>query len=185
MEKIRSFIAIDVSYNEKINNLINEIKKSGAIIKLVEPENIHITLKFLGDVPHNKLSEIEDIIKNSIIDIEPFQFNLEGVGVFPNQKFIKILWIGIKNSEILEKISKRINQKINLMFKDIKQQKFIPHITIGRIKSAKNKEKILEIVDKYKTYKFANIRVDSIKLKKSELTSKGPIYTNIFEIGLN
>ena len=53
------------------------------------------------------------------------------------------------------------------MFKDIKQQKFIPHITIGRIKSAKNKEKILEIVDKYKTYKFANIRVDSIYLSKS------------------
>ena len=111
MEKIRTFIAIDIKYNEKINNLINEIKKSGAIIKLVEPENIHITLKFLGDVSHNKLSDIEDIIKNSISDIEPFQFNLEGVGVFPNQKFLKILWIGIKNSEILEKISKRIIRK--------------------------------------------------------------------------
>jgi 2'-5' RNA ligase len=184
MEKIRSFIAIDISYNEKINSLIKELKNSGALIKLVEPENIHVTIKFLGDISHKTITEIENILKNSIIGIKPFQFNLEGVGVFPNEKYIKIIWIGIKNSEILEKISKRINKKVNLILSNSKFQKFLPHITICRVKSAKNKEKLLEIVDKYKNYKFANIIVDSIKLKKSELTSKGPIYSDIIKLKL-
>jgi 2'-5' RNA ligase len=184
MEKLRSFIAIDINYNENINRFIKEIKKSGAIIKLVEPENIHITLKFLGEIYQTKIPDIENIMKSSIVGIKPFQFNLEGVGVFPNQKYIKIIWIGIKNSEILENISKIIDEKITNIIPDKKHQKFIPHITIGRVKSAKNKENILEIVDKYKNYKFADITVDSIKLKKSELTSKGPIYSDIIKLNI-
>ena len=182
MEKIRSFIAIDIKYNENINSLIKEIKKSGIIVKLVEPENIHITLKFLGDISQNKILDIEKIIKISIEDIKPFKFNLEGVGVFPNHNYIKIIWIGIKNSEILEEISKILNDKITKIIPDKKHQKFIPHITIGRVKSAKNKEKLLELVDKYKNYKFADVTVDSIKLKKSELTSKGPIYSDLIQV---
>jgi 2'-5' RNA ligase len=184
MEKYRSFISIDIRCNEKILNLIDELKKSDAIIKIVEPENIHLTLKFLGDIYDKNVIEIEDILKNSISGIKPFQFNLEGVGIFPNQNYIKIIWIGIKNSEILEELSKRINHKINLLIPNIKSQKFLPHITICRVKSAKNKEKLLEIVNKYKDYKFMNIKVNSINLKKSELTSKGPIYSDIKRINL-
>jgi len=184
MEKIRSFIAIEIGYNEKIKQLFNDIKNTGAIIKLVEPENIHITLKFLGDISDDNIKDIENIMKNSLVGIKPFQFNLEGIGVFPNQKYIKIIWIGINNSEILEKISKRINEKIYSIIPENKQQKFIPHITICRVKSSKNKEKILEIVDKYKNYKFADIIVDTIKLKKSELTSKGPIYSDIIKLNI-
>ena len=184
MEKVRSFIAIEIGCNEKIINFINELKKSGAIIKLVEPENIHITLRFLGDISNQIIAKIEDVLKNSIDGIKPFQFCLEGVGIFPNQKYIKIIWIGIKNSEIIEELSKRINHKINLIITDNKSQKFLPHITICRVKSSKNKEKLLDIIDEFNNYKFGTIKVDSIKLKKSELTSKGPIYSDLIKINL-
>jgi 2'-5' RNA ligase len=184
MEKIRSFIAIEIGYNQKIKELFNDIRNTGAIIKLVEPKNIHITLKFLGDISDDKIKDIEKIMENSLVDVKPFKFNLEGIGVFPNQNYIKIIWIGINNSEILEKLSKRINKKIYSIIPENKHQKFIPHITIGRVKSSKNKEKILEIVDRYKNYKFAEILVDKIKLKKSELTSKGPIYSDLIKLDI-
>lgn len=184
MATVRSFIALDIICNKNIENFIKDLKNSDAIIKLVEPENIHLTLKFLGEINENKIIEIENLLKNITIGIKPFKFILEGVGVFPNRNYVKIIWIGIKNTDIIEKLSEKINHEINTIIPDIKSQKFIPHITIGRIKSAKNKEKILDIADKYQNQKFSEIIVESIKLKKSELTPKGPIYNDIITIKL-
>ena len=184
MAEIRCFIAVDISKNTNIEKLLKEIEKSGAIVKLVELKNIHITLRFLGDINENIVYKIEDILKNALINIKPFKIELDGVGVFPNINYIKIIWIGIKKTEILEEIFNRINKEINLIVPDNKMQKFKPHITIGRVKSAKNKEKILNIIKKYENKKFSEILIKTIKLKKSELTSKGPIYSDLIKINL-
>ncbi len=184
MSEFRGFIAIDINQDNNIDSFINEIKKSGAIIKLVESKNIHITLKFLGDINEKNIDKIEDILKNATVNIKPFKINLEGVGVFPNENYIKIIWIGIKKTENLDEIFNKINHELNSLLSINKLQKFIPHITIGRVKSSKNKEKILEIIEEYKDKKFSENLVDSIKLKKSELTPKGPIYSDVIKIKL-
>ena len=184
MSEFRGFIAVDIKQNNDIESFIKEIKNSGAIIKLVESKNIHITLKFLGDINDKNIDIIEDILKNATINIKPFIINLEGVGVFPNENYIKIIWIGIKKTDYLNDIFNKINHKLNSLLSINKQQKFIPHITIGRVKSSKNNEKILEIIEEYKDKKFTENLVDSIKLKKSELTPKGPIYSDVIKIKL-
>jgi 2'-5' RNA ligase len=184
MSEIRCFIAIEISKNNNIEKLVKEIEKSGAIVKLVESKNIHITLRFLGDINEDLVYKIEDILKNALLDIKPFKIELYGVGVFPNVNYIKVIWIGIKKTEFLEEIFNKINKEINLIIPDTKTQKFKPHITIGRVKSAKNKEKILNIIKKYQNKKFSDILIETIKLKKSELTSTGPIYTDLIKINL-
>jgi len=182
MALFRGFIAIDVKASSEISNIINEFKKSVTNIKLVEPKNIHITLKFLGDTDENLISKIKGIIEESVEDINPFEIKIKDTGVFPNENYIKVIWIGIKNHEQIAEIAKKIDDQLSKIGFKKEKRKFSPHITIGRVKSGKDKEKILQILNKYKNVDFIDLKIDSIKLKKSELNPKGPIYTTLKEI---
>lgn len=184
MTKFRGFIAVDIETALTLINFGKEIKKTGANVKLVEPENVHITLKFLGDTMEEHIDEIENIMKESVKDIEPFDIDLEGVGVFPNQKYIKVIWIGIKQGELLGTIAKRIDDQLSYLGYKKERRDFSPHLTIARVKNAKEKNKLLNLVEKYKETRFAHLKVDSIVLKKSELTPKGPIYETLKEVKL-
>jgi len=184
MALFRGFIAIDPDVSSKIVELGNKIKKTGAQVKLVEPKNMHLTLKFLGDTDEKLINEIEKIIKESTKDTKPFKIKLEGTGVFPNQNYIKIIWIGIKNGEQIIPIAEKIDEEISKLGFKKENRKFSPHLTIGRVKSAKNKDKLIQIIEEYNEILFSEFEVKSIKLIKSELTPKGPIYTTLKEIRL-
>lgn len=180
----RGFIAVDIEPTTEIIDLENKLKKTGANIKLVSPENIHITLKFLGDTKEKMVDEIEQIIQKSVDDIKPFDIKLKGLGVFPKPTYIKVIWIGIKQAELLSKIAEKINQGTSqLGFKKDKRG-FSPHLTIARMRSAKNKQQLLELIQKYNDLLFSKQRVDTVILKKSELTSKGPIYSDLKKVKL-
>jgi len=184
MTKFRGFIAVEVDSFSKIIELENEIKNSGAIVKLVEPQNIHITLKFLGETDEKLIDRIEEIIKESVKNMQPFEILLKGAGFFPNQNYIKVIWIGIGNTEQLGEIAYKIDKQLSELGYDRDKRKFSAHLTIARVKSAKNKDKLIQIIEKYKEIEFGKIIVDSIKLKQSELTPKGPIYTTLKDIKL-
>ena len=178
-EKIRTFIAIDIKASSDLIAFENEFKNIDSKIKIVEPNNIHITLKFLGDTDIHLIDDIHKKIEKSVNEIKPFDIKLEGTGVFPNTNYLKVIWVGIKNGQQLEEISNKIDKNLNELGIKKEKRKFSAHLTIARIKSANNKDKILKIIGKYKNYNFGIINVHSIKLKKSVLTPKGPIYTNI------
>ena len=184
MPKFRGFIAIDVQTNKKFLEMESEIKDTGADLKLVEPENIHITLKFLGDTDEEKIDEIEKIIKNSLNGINPFNIKLIGTGVFPNKNYMRVVWIGLENAEKIAEISKKIDKQLEGLGFEPEKRGFSAHLTIARVRSPRNKEKLIQVIEKYKDFEFATIDVDSIKLKKSDLTPKGPIYTTLREVKL-
>jgi 2'-5' RNA ligase len=182
MSQFRGFIAVDISVIPKIFEFEKEIKNSDANVKLVEPENIHITLKFLGDTDEQLIDDIREIIKSSTEEIKPFNIQLTGTGVFPNPNYIRVVWIGIENYEQIEIIAKKIDDKILELGFEKERRGFSPHLTIARVRSAKNKDKLLQVVEKYKETVFADIKVESVKLMKSDLTPKGPIYTTLKEV---
>ena len=184
MSKFRGFIAIDIDSFPKLVQFENEIKNTGANVKLVEPENVHITLKFLGDTDEGYIDQIEEIIKDAVKQTDSFEIQLKGSGVFPNQNYIKVMWIGIKNGEKIGKIASKIDKQLSELGFEKEKRGFSAHLTIARVRSAKNKEKLLQIIEKYRDMEFGNFKVDSVKLKKSELTSKGPIYTALKEVKL-
>lgn len=184
MPKFRGFIAIDIPINKKLLEMENEIKNTGADMKLVEPENIHVTLKFLGDTDEEKISEIENIIKNSVKDINTFNIKIKGSGVFPNKNYIKVIWIGLENAEPIGEIAKKMDKQLQSLGFESEKRGFSAHLTIARVKSSRNKEKLLQIIQKYQDVEFATIEVNLVKLKKSDLTPKGPIYTTLREVKL-
>ena len=184
MSKFRGFIAIDINTTHSILEFEKEITKTDADVKLVEPKNIHITLKFLGDTEEDQIDEIEQIMEDSVKGIKPFKIKLKGTGVFPNQNYIKVIWIGIKEAQPIEIIAKNIDEALsNLGFKK-ERRGFSPHLTIGRVKTAKNKQLIIKTIENYADLEFSIEEVKSIKLMKSDLTPKGPIYTAVREVKL-
>jgi len=184
MTKFRGFIAIDINVTPNILKFLKDITNSNADVKLVEPQNIHITLKFLGEVEEVNIDDIEQIIKDSVKEIEPFTIKLSGTGVFPNQNYIRVIWIGIKDAEIIETISRSIDERLSQLGFKREKRGFSAHLTIGRVKTAKNKQLLLKAIEDYKDSEFSTQEINSIKLKKSDLTPKGPIYTTLREVKL-
>ena len=182
MQKIRTFIAIDIPVSQKVPEIINELKKIQIDAKIVETENMHLTLKFLGDTDENLIDEIEKIIKDAILNMQPFEIILKNLGVFPNEKYMKVAWIGVENAEPLKKFAETIDTKLKDLGFEKEKRPFSVHLTIARIKSAKNKEKLIDLIDKYQNIELQKIKINNIILKKSILTPKGPIYTNLKQI---
>jgi len=150
MSIFRGFIAIDIVSFPKLIQFESEIKNTGANIKLVEPENIHITLKFLGETKENHINQIEQFLKESAQGLEPFEIQLKGSGVFPNPNYIKVIWIGIRNGDIIGKIANKIDEKISTLGFKKENRNFSPHLTIARVKSAANKDKLIRLIYKIK-----------------------------------
>jgi 2'-5' RNA ligase len=182
MKSMRTFISIDVD-NDKLVKLQKELDETGANLKLVEPQNIHLTLKFLGEVKESMINEIGKTMEKSVEGIHPFKANLKGIGVFPSEKYMRIIWVGLLAKEIME-ISSRIEDRLGQLGFKREKRAFTPHVTIARVKSARNKDKLLSSIKKYCDEDFGWIGVNFIKLKKSKLTPRGPLYENLIDVKL-
>lgn len=184
MTTFRGFIAIEIPAAPSIIEFEKAISKTSTDVKLVEPKNIHLTLKFLGDTDENQIDAIEQIIRESVKDITPFPLTLKGTGVFPNERYLKVIWVGIINGDNLATIAKSIDEKlIPLGFKK-EQRGYSAHLTIGRVRTAKNKDQLLTVINNFKEQEFLQQEIHAVTLKKSELTPTGPIYTTLREIPL-
>lgn len=182
MVVFRGFIAMDITPTPKILAFEEDIQKTDADVKLVEPENIHITIKFLGDTDERHIDAIEQCMKESVRGITPFPVTLKGTGVFPNTKYVKVLWVGISDAGSIAPIAQAIDTAlVPLGFKK-EQRGFSPHLTVGRVKSARNKDRLLRVVQQYTTEEFMVQEINTLVLKKSELTPKGPIYSTLREV---
>ncbi|MEK6873776.1 MAG: RNA 2',3'-cyclic phosphodiesterase [Nanoarchaeota archaeon] len=175
---MRVFISIDLPENvlDELCKIQNEIKKTGLIKgKLTERENIHLTLKFLGDVDEDNMKNIKD--KLNKMKFKKFELRLDKLGVF-NERVIRIIWVSVSGKEIFE-LQKDIDLHLSDLFE--KEDRFMGHITIARPKFVKNKDDFLKILGKIELNKL-NFPVDKIFLKKSELSKNGPRYETLLEI---
>jgi 2'-5' RNA ligase len=184
MAIFRGFIAAEINTTPEIISFEKDIANTGADIKLVEPENIHITLKFLGDTDEQQIDAIEQVMKESVATTPRFSIMLKGTGVFPNQQYIKVAWIGIIDGENLGRIKKSLEDKLTSLGFKKENREFSPHLTIGRVRTANNKDQLLKIIGRYSETEFTTQEVEAIMLKKSELTPKGPIYTTLRTVSL-
>ncbi len=180
---MRSFIAIEMQ-SDGIKEIQNQLRRANADIKFVDFENLHLTLKFLGEIREEVVDDIHSIMEESFDGIRRVNVNLKGVGVFPNLRKIRVVWVGIEDSkEILINMQDRLEENISrLGFR--RDKRFTPHLTIGRVKSAKNKETLVEMIRAMNDKEIGEISIDRVLLKKSVLTPKGPIYTKLKEVVL-
>lgn len=180
--KFRGFISVDLNKHPKLLEFSNSLKETHAPLKMVEVENIHLTMKFLGDVDDMLVDKITGIMENAVENVKPFTARFEGTGAFPNTNYMKVIWIGTKNAEPLINIAEFLDEELHSIGFKKEKRGFSPHITLARVKGRRNKEKIQQLLKENKNTIFGEQLVDNIRLRKSVLGPKGPTYSTVKEI---
>ena len=183
---IRSFLAIELDEElvPKILDVQKEFKKTNANIKYVPSQNMHFTLKFFGNIDLDMVDDISSAVEKVIKNYSSFDLNIKNCGCFPNKKVIKVLWLGLEEGSPIKDLQKDLDKEFRkLGFK--KEKNFISHLTIGRVKSPKNKKEVREAIEKLENIEIGQMSVSKICLKKSTLTPQGPIYEDIKVFELN
>ena len=183
---LRLFIAIDLPEHVKkeIGELLDILKKYDADIKWLLPENIHLTLKFLGATPESLVARIREALFPLVSSYEPFYITILSTGVFPSKKYPRIIWIGIVDSDILKELRDRIEIAMSLLGFQREDKKFHPHLTLGRVRAQRGMISLMEELDLFHDKQFGSFRVDQVKLMKSELKQKGAEYRCLHTIPL-
>lgn len=186
---IRTFIAVEIDdeIRDRLYEFITQLKNADADVKWISPENIHLTLKFVGNVKEDILPDLNKIIGDAASCASPFKMNIEKVGAFPTIKRPHVIFVcAQEKGDNLLKIYESID--VNLEKLGIKKdsRKFVGHITLGRVKSQKNMKKLINALNFDGVNSFGQEKVNSISLMRSVLTPSGPIYTrlNSFEVGI-
>lgn len=183
---MRTFIAVELpeTIKKKIGELQAPLKKTNAFVSWVKPENIHITLKFLGEVPEEKINEVFSATELALKNAGKFKMNLKGTGAFPDSKRPRIIWIGAeKGGEELSNMAGKLEEEMEKIGYPKENRKFSPHFTMGRVKSPKNIEKLMELV-KSTDFETEDIEVNEVTVMKSQLHPAGAIYTPLKKIAL-
>ncbi len=183
-ERIRSFVAVDLDdriLRDKIVTAQKGLEQTGAQLKLVNPEIMHLTLRFLGEIPASTVERVKEAMSN--LRFPSFDVDFQGLGAFPNVKRINVVWVGMKQGyEQLEEIFRQLEPKLRQLGLPGDDKGFSPHLTIARVRSGLNRGPLADYVSSMEKQEFGIMKVNSVRLKKSTLTPKGPIYETILEV---
>jgi len=183
-ETIRSFVAFDID-NELVVRRLSEVQgmlvNTGANLKLVKPQNIHVTMRFLGNISPPMVDLIHEEMKQ--ISFTPFEIELRGLGAFPSLRYARVVWAGIrKGADELVNVFNQLESRLRRLGFKPDRKGFSPHLTIARVRTGRHKAELVKCVDDLADYEFGVIKADCLRLKKSVLTPKGPIYTTLREV---
>jgi len=191
METIRSFIAIELPDELKleISQLETRLKSGGqSRVKWVNPDSIHLTLKFLGDVEIAQIGEIKGVIEETARVISPFSLKVKNTGVFPSVKRAQIAWVGLNGDvDILLRMQRYLESGLENLGFVPESRTFSPHLTLARLRqqvTPDERQRFGQLVNDTGFEAASTINVTAISLMKSQLTREGAIYTRLALIDL-
>ncbi|HYW35366.1 MAG TPA: RNA 2',3'-cyclic phosphodiesterase [Balneolaceae bacterium] len=178
---MRLFIAIPLP--DHVKNVMIGLQESIDGIKWQSPDQMHLTLKFLGETPRDELSTIYAQLEN--ISQQEFILNVKGVGVFPNLRAPRVIWAGVKKSDPLAKLYRSVEKQCQNAGFEPEKRSFKPHITLGRVKGAPA-HRVKRFVQKEQAAALtAQMTVDRFNLYRSKLTHAGAVHTVVKEFPLS
>jgi 2'-5' RNA ligase len=180
---MRSFIAFDLQDEAVLNrlSLIQQLLiETGADLKLVETQNIHVTVRFLGEISQSTMEKVFEAMKK--VKFTPFNIQIRGLGVFPSLNYPRVVWAGMTEGvEQLKSIFSQLEPQMRALGFEPDTHGFSPHLTIARVRSGANKQRLAEVVSKETDYDFGPIKANCLRLKKSQLSPRGPTYSTLKE----
>ena len=185
---IRAFIAIKIDNlnKQKISSLISQLKKSDTAIKWASENQMHLTLKFLGDIKESDVENCSNSLKSIADNSNAFSIKFSKIGGFPNIQKPRVIWLGIdKGAEELKLLNNKIENDFEKLGFQKEKREYSAHLTLGRVKSLKNIQNLTKIISEINLDLQDEIKINKIILFQSTLTSKGAIYTPLSEYPIN
>jgi 2'-5' RNA ligase len=184
-ETFRAFIAIDLP--ETLRRILAEAQEAlnlhGAAIKWVRPENIHLTLKFLGDSDTAQTARIVGAMTSAARDCPGVSLTAKDIGVFPDLKRARVIWAGVKGQlEILLNLQRNLEDYLAELGFPKERRNFSAHLTLGRVKGRIAPTRLQTAIDGLKGFESEPFKVDRIVLFKSELRPAGAVYTQVHQV---
>lgn len=192
MTGIRSFFAIDLP--EKIKQRLDKVSRQlqegldDVPIRWVPAENVHLTLKFLGDVSESNLEVIKDVLRTVVTNHEKFEISVGGLGAFPKARTPRVIWIGIEAPPELASIQRNLESETARLGYARERRSFSPHLTLARVSrnaSSRDVYQVAEVLNSFRVGFLGVARVEAVHLYRSDLHSGGAVYTNLYSVQLN
>lgn len=181
---MRLFIAVEISEEIKTGlvKIIDKLKETDADVKWVRQEGMHITLKFLGEVDEKRKDKIIESLEKISEKRHPFIVTFKGLGVFPDLKRPRVVWVGIeKGKEELSDIAKELDAHLSELGFLCEKREFAPHLTLARVKSSRGRKELTEGLSSYNNFVLPKLIVNEIILMQSILKREGAEYKRVKE----
>ena len=180
----RLFIGVPIQSDKATKQSIiwkNDRQLNSNQLNWTKPENWHITLFFLGDTPISKIALLQNLIEESFKNIEAFNTELIGLGVFPNTLNPKVLWLGLEDIQPLMPAHSQLGDLLQQNGFSFDSKPLKPHLTLARIKHLNDRPGFETLQKDYQQFSFGSVEIDRIVLFESILTQQGPVYKPLFE----
>ena len=179
---MRAFIAVPLpeELREKVQTLQERIEMTDADIKFVGPDELHYNLKFLGEITAEQTEQLKALLNGVASQFEPFNLHAAGFGAFPSKSYARVVWIGAKaGSQELKAMVELLDLKLGEMGFKKEERPFEPHLTVGRVRSSRNKPELLVLLRELENLDIGAFEVRNIVLFESKLGPQGPTYNPV------
>ena len=191
MSLIRAFIAVELpaEVKKELSELEAQLKKnSPPMVRWVDPNNIHITLKFLGEIPEESIDELMLAMEEGAKGIKTFNLEVSGVGAFPNMERAQVVWVGVRGDLAqISRLQKNIEANTEQLGYPRENRGFTPHLTVGRMRneaSSNERQRLGKLLTETMFTATNKITVSAVNLMRSQLSSSGAIYTCLGSVKL-
>jgi 2'-5' RNA ligase len=187
MGLLRAFIAVEIPHEIQqaiFSKATSVLKKTtDSLVRWVPPENMHLTLKFLGDVSPSNVDMLTRVLRAEADSAHCFDMRIGGLGSFPSLRRPRVLYIGVQAPAGLEALQRGVESASRRLGYESEERPFSPHLTLGRVRqdaSASDQQKIRQALENIHIDSLGTARVDSVHLFKSDLKPTGSVYTKLF-----
>ncbi len=187
MGSVRAFIAVKIYKKtcESFAEIIQKFKDSHADVSWVHLENLHITLKFLGNIDSGNITPINKTLSKLAENFKAFELRIKGIGAIPNPSYPRVVIAGLAGeNKTLNKLAAVIESALEPLGIKREERLFLPHLTLGRVKSFKSKTMLMNKIREYHDREIVRMLVDKFHFMKSELMPGRPVYSDISEMPL-
>lgn len=187
MKAVRTFIAvlIEEELKRRLANIQDEVKIQTGAIRWVAPDNLHVTIKFLGNVPAERLTNVFEAVEHAARKVESFRLSLGRVGGFPNLSRPRVVWVGVEaGEEELGRLAEAVEACLASVGFQREEKPFRAHITIGRLREGQRAPDLSELRAQNKPAVSADQQVHAVAVMGSDLTPAGPVYSVLKSVRL-
>ncbi len=184
MEFIRAFIAINLGHTvqRRLKKFMDELRAARADVRWVQPENLHLTLAFLGRLDTAKIEPLETALRRHVQPMKAFDLEVRGTGVFGRRSRPNVVWAGLNECSALFELQQRVIRALHQAEAGYDERPFRPHLTLGRFKSLNQAEQLFRTLEQARDRSFGTARIASAETFRSELNPDGAVHTVLHSI---